>query len=207
LDVGAVAVAFGRGLLATFRRNGMFLSVFGWRRLGAFGLGRMGLMMGFIMGPMFVVVPGCVVPGSIVLMSIMPMIVVRLPARHRRRLGFDSRRVVGVSLVLMSDFGCRLLRRLARRLIARIRVTGGRLARSVLAQGILAGRHLGPKLRGGDGSARNGFVAASMRTLAMAVAAAIATVAAAMVIVGFVIVARGARVGLNQRLPVGDRIW
>jgi hypothetical protein len=43
-----------------------------------------------------------------------------------------------------------------------------------------------------------------MGTLAMAVAAAIATVAAAMVIIGFVIVARGARVGLDQRLPVGD---
>src|SRR6185436_18099229 len=133
-------------------------------------------------------------------MGLVRMFVVRLLGRNRRLLGFRNPRVVGMGLVLVRDFGCRLLCRFARRLIARIRVTGGRFAADVLA-----GRHLGPKLRGGDGSARNGVVAASMGTLAMAVAAAIATVAAAMVIIGFVIVARGARVGLDQRLPVGDR--
>ena len=44
-----------------------------------------------------------------------------------------------------------------------------------------------------------------MGTLAVAVAAAAAAAAAAMMIVGFVVVARGARVGVDQRLPVGDR--
>jgi hypothetical protein len=44
-----------------------------------------------------------------------------------------------------------------------------------------------------------------MGTFAMPVAAAIATVATAWVIIGFVIVARGAGVGVDQRLPVGNR--
>src|ERR1043166_5733679 len=135
-------------------------------------------------------------------MGLVIVLFVRLLGRSRRKLGLGNRRVLGMRLVLVRDFRRRLPHRLAGGLIARIRVARERLADDVVAGRNLrrTGRHLG----GGEGGARNGLVAASVGTLAMAVAAAIATVAAAMVIVGFVIVARGARVGLDQRLPVGD---
>src|SRR5471032_1511187 len=103
--------------------------------------------------------------------------VVRLLGRNRRMLGLGNPRVIGIGFVLARDFGRRLCHRLAgmlivRRLIAQMLVTCGRLAHEVLA-GRDLGRFAG-RLSGGKGRARNGFVAACMGTLAMAVAAAIA---------------------------------
>ena len=138
----------------------------------------------------------------IVRLVVVPMIVVRLLGWNRRMVVLCNPRVVGVGLVLMRDFGCRLLDRFAGRLIARIGVSRGLLAHDVFASRDLGGP--GRRFAGGEGGARNGLVAAGMRTLAMAVAAAIAAVVAARLIVGFVVIARGARIGVDQRLPVGD---
>ena len=73
---------------------------------------------------------------------------------------------------------------------------------------MLAGRHVGrlaAPLPRRQRIALHRFVAAGVRTLAVAIAAAARAAVAAMMIVGFFVVARGARVGLDQRLPVGDR--
>src|SRR5258708_38828070 len=113
-------------------------------------------------------------------------------------LGLGNRGVVGMGLVLVRDFGRGLLDRLAGRLIARILVTGGWLARDVLA-GRNLGR-IGRRLSCGEGGAGNGLVAASMGTLAMAVAAASAAGAAPMVVLRFGNVRRRAR-GRLEQLP------
>ena len=108
-----------------------------------------------------------------------------------------------MGFVLVRDLGRGLLGRMvAVRRIVRRRL-GLRISRD-----ILAGRDLGCLMRrslGGEGGALNGFVAARVGTLAVSIAAAAGTAVAAMMIVGLLVVARGARVGVDQRLPVGDR--
>ena len=102
-------------------------------------------------------------------------------------------RLVGMRLVLVRDFGHRLIRK-----VSRMR----------LVHDMLTGRHVGRLARcfpGGQRIALHRFVAAGVRTLAVSIAAAARAAVAAMMIVGFFVVACGACVGLDQRLPVGDR--
>src|SRR5258707_4313184 len=92
-------------------------------------------------------------------MGLVIVLVVRLLSRNRRMLGLGNRRVVGMGLVLVRDFRRRLFRRLAGRLIARIRVAWERLARDLLARW-----HLGRtarQLSGGEGGASQRLLAAS----------------------------------------------
>ena len=81
------------------------------------------------------------------------------------------------------------------------------LARCVLVGAVLVGMAFGGRrVRRGERIALHGFVAAPVGALAGAVAAAAAAAtAAAGTLLGFLVVARGACVGVDQRLPVGDR--